>query len=239
MHYGPVIPTSNLVLCIDAMNPKSYPGSGTTVTDLSSSGNDCTLVNGPTYNAAGYFDLDGTDDYIQLGSTQILAKTGSTILIWFYKDADANYGLFTFNTNSYDDHVQTNTDSFFGESGSNCNYVSVSNSNATGGGDINATTWYHFALVLSEDGSGNNLATMYVNGNGYTRPQNGNNGYGLVACSVNSDEVVEDMSVNYIGSSTHYAGSLNGRISQVMIYDTALTSTQVNQIYTSTRERFT
>jgi hypothetical protein len=35
--YNPKIVTNGLVLCLDAANPKSYPGSGTTWTDLSSS----------------------------------------------------------------------------------------------------------------------------------------------------------------------------------------------------------
>lgn len=36
--YNPSIVTNGLVLCLDAANPKSYPGSGTTWTDLSGNG---------------------------------------------------------------------------------------------------------------------------------------------------------------------------------------------------------
>ena len=63
--YNPRIVTNGLVLALDAGNTKSYPGSGTTWTDLSGRGNTATLINGPTYSSAniGTINLDGTDDY--------------------------------------------------------------------------------------------------------------------------------------------------------------------------------
>lgn len=67
-NYGPRIVTDGLVLCLDAVNSKSYPGSGTVWTDLSRNSNSGTLINGPTFNTAngGGIVLDGTDDYIEL-----------------------------------------------------------------------------------------------------------------------------------------------------------------------------
>jgi hypothetical protein len=47
--HSPRIVTDGLVLCLDAGNPKSYTGSGTTWTDLSGNGNNGTLTNSPTY----------------------------------------------------------------------------------------------------------------------------------------------------------------------------------------------
>ena len=46
---GPEIINSGLVLSLDAANPKSYPGSGTTWFNLCGSVNG-TLVNGPTFS---------------------------------------------------------------------------------------------------------------------------------------------------------------------------------------------
>ena len=43
--YNPKIVTNGLVLCLDAANVKSYPGSGTTWIDLSGNGNNGTLTN--------------------------------------------------------------------------------------------------------------------------------------------------------------------------------------------------
>ena len=48
---GPVTIPSNALLFLDASNGNSYPGSGTTWTDLSGDGKHGTLVNSPTYNS--------------------------------------------------------------------------------------------------------------------------------------------------------------------------------------------
>ena len=59
--HSPKIVTDGLVLCLDAGNPKSYPGSGTTWTDLSGQGNNGTLVNGVGYvgTNGGSLSFDG------------------------------------------------------------------------------------------------------------------------------------------------------------------------------------
>ena len=45
LSHSPRIVTDGLVLCLDAANKRSYPGAGTTWTDLSSSKANGTLVN--------------------------------------------------------------------------------------------------------------------------------------------------------------------------------------------------
>ena len=49
--YGKSIVTDGLVFYVDAANSNSYPGSGTTWTDLIGS-NNATLDNGPTYSSS-------------------------------------------------------------------------------------------------------------------------------------------------------------------------------------------
>ena len=68
------IVSSGLVLHLDAGNASSYPGSGTTLTDLSGSGNNGTLVNGPTYSSAngGSLSFDGVNDYVSVSNTSQL-----------------------------------------------------------------------------------------------------------------------------------------------------------------------
>ena len=68
--HNPKIVTDGLVLCLDAANPKSYPGTGTTWSDVSKNGNDGTLTNGPTYSSdnKGNFSFDGVDDYVTLNT---------------------------------------------------------------------------------------------------------------------------------------------------------------------------
>ena len=55
--YSPAIVTSGLVLCLDAANPRSYSGKGTTWADLSGNGYNFTLSNAnvwTTYNTYRY-----------------------------------------------------------------------------------------------------------------------------------------------------------------------------------------
>lgn len=54
------IVTSGLVMHLDAGNASSYPGSGTTWTDLSGNGNNLTLQNSPTWNSSGWFATGAT-----------------------------------------------------------------------------------------------------------------------------------------------------------------------------------
>ena len=79
--YNSRIITENLVLCLDAANTKSYPGSGTAWTDLSGGGNTGTLTNGPTYSSAngGALVFDGVDDYVSFSFVNPFAET---IIVW-------------------------------------------------------------------------------------------------------------------------------------------------------------
>lgn len=74
--YNPKMVTGGLVLCLDAANPKSYPGSGATWTDLTGNGNNVTLVNSPTYNSAqGFMSFNGST---QRGTTIVPAFNSGT-----------------------------------------------------------------------------------------------------------------------------------------------------------------
>ena len=58
----PALPTSNLVLYLDATNASSYPGSGTTWNDLSGNGRNFSWVSTPSFTSAGtssYFSTLG------------------------------------------------------------------------------------------------------------------------------------------------------------------------------------
>ena len=64
--HSPSIATDALILCLDAANKRSYPGTGATWTDRSTNGNNGTLVNSPSFSAenGGRIVFDGTDDYM-------------------------------------------------------------------------------------------------------------------------------------------------------------------------------
>lgn len=63
--HNPSSVLDGLVLCLDAANPKSYAGSGTTWNDVGGYFNNSSLVNGPTFSSSngGYITFDGTNDY--------------------------------------------------------------------------------------------------------------------------------------------------------------------------------
>ena len=79
------IVTDGLVFYVDAGNSNSYPGSGTTWSDLAGS-NSGTLepAAGPTYDSAngGSIVFDGTDDYVSFSNFTSVASTG-TVCQWF------------------------------------------------------------------------------------------------------------------------------------------------------------
>jgi len=75
------VSTANLVLKLDAGNPTSYPGSGSTWTDLSITGANGTLTNGPTYSSAngGSIVFDGVDDYVVAGRIPYTGYSTSSV----------------------------------------------------------------------------------------------------------------------------------------------------------------
>lgn len=81
---GPRTVTSGLVGYWDAGNAKSYPGSGTTWTDLSGNGNNGTLTNSPTYSSGAIT--------FAAASSQYASGSLSTISTWsmclWYKSTD-------------------------------------------------------------------------------------------------------------------------------------------------------
>ncbi len=88
-HYNVKTVTDGLVLALDAGNVKSYPGSGTTWTDLSGNGNTGTFTTGVTYAAVngGAFNFDGGDaSHIQIVNTtgQLDFPGDFTVALWIY-----------------------------------------------------------------------------------------------------------------------------------------------------------
>jgi hypothetical protein len=96
LHITPTVATSSLVtagliLNYDISNASSYPGTGTTVTDLTGSSN-ATLYNSPTYTPGGgsYLTFNGTNQYLgtntSLGSKLSPPNTSTTISVfmWVY-----------------------------------------------------------------------------------------------------------------------------------------------------------
>jgi hypothetical protein len=78
------IVTDGLVLNLDAGFTPSYPKNGTTWYDISLSGNNGTLTNGPTFNSdnGGSIVFDGADDYVSISEN---INPSNITLEFFYK----------------------------------------------------------------------------------------------------------------------------------------------------------
>jgi hypothetical protein len=84
--HGPKVVTDGLVLCLDAANTKSYPGSGEIWKDINNYGYNGTLVNGPTFSTEGKgcIVFDGVDDYLVRSDASLQTYTTITANIWMY-----------------------------------------------------------------------------------------------------------------------------------------------------------
>ncbi len=82
---GGNIVTNQLAFYSDIANPKSYISGSTTWNDLSSGGNNLTLVNGPTFNSNnnGSIVFDGIDDRVSLTSS-INTGQNFTVSAWIF-----------------------------------------------------------------------------------------------------------------------------------------------------------
>lgn len=83
--FGGAITTSGLVLHLDAANPYSYPGSGTTWFDLSPFKNDLTLAGAtlPAFstNHNGSFVFNGSTSYAVINTNTSLQITTPTVIV--------------------------------------------------------------------------------------------------------------------------------------------------------------
>jgi hypothetical protein len=88
--YSPNIVRNGLILYYDAANVRSYPTTGTTLSDISGNGNNATLTAGVTFSTTnqGYFNFDTT---AQRG-TSTLSNFGTSMTwsAWINRTASAN-----------------------------------------------------------------------------------------------------------------------------------------------------
>ena len=89
--YTPSIVTNSLVLCLDAGNPKSYPGTGTAWTDLSRNGNTATAYGSPVYSTDG----KGCFDFATATSSNSYSS-GASMGFTFASNMVQTTGNFTF-----------------------------------------------------------------------------------------------------------------------------------------------
>ena len=89
--------SNGLVLHLDPGSSASYPGTGTTITDLSGCGNTGTLYNSVGYSSSnsGYLTYNGSTQYMKIPMSPSIASctTGVTMSIWVNQTSLATQSL--------------------------------------------------------------------------------------------------------------------------------------------------
>jgi hypothetical protein len=217
--YNPRIVTDGLVLCLDAGNVKSYPGSGTTWTDLSGNEITGTLTNGPTYSSAngGSIVFDGTNDIVTFPlNITIPTPAGITVEVWFRTTSSTKYQDIFDMSDAFGVWITTNY--------SSTGKITASFNTVTGvmSADYSANTWYQ--VVISGSGTSN---TLYLNGVSVATASQ------TVATSVNFNtarigNVDGDRAPEY----------LVGNVASLKFYNRALTATEIQQNFNALRGRY-
>jgi len=224
--HSPRIVTDGLVLALDAGNTKSYPGSGTSWTDLSGNGNNGTLTNGPTYSSAngGSIVFDGVDDYATGNTNITLGITNVSINCWVNISTTSKKGAFlkvgSGGTSGYALGVGNNTmDSNGNEILALFTQRTWVETNASYG-----TGWKYVTLVLNASSA----PSIYVDStliNSYS---------GLTPNPPDSFYYVG----RNIGDEPSGVRAFNGNIAQVSIYNKALSASEIQQNFNALRGRF-
>ena len=220
------IVTSGLVLNLNASNASSYPGSGTTWTDLSNNNNTGELVNGPTYssNNGGYIILDGNNDYINVPNNSTLNSNITTVSVWFQYST----------VNNYYGNLISKADPSGTYNGWNIyiynNVINAQIKRNPGPGDttdisgttISTNVWYNITLVSVSGGT----SYLYLN-NSLLNSQN------TVSYTVTTSQPLRV--ARAIDTFWTYFG---GNIGQIIQYNRALNSTELTQNFNATKTRF-
>lgn len=233
IYVGPEIVRSNLVLYFDAANPDSYINGNTVWKDMSGYGNDGTLYNGITFDPSNYGSLllDGNNDYIENSSPNlnVYGDASITLSCWFYysgsSSSDFNallcygngpsagdtFALGLNGTGTYRLNFQFNGGNFI-----------VSNNNV-----YLPNTWYNF-VGTKTPGPANTTAKLYLNGSQLTI---------LSATTITPNVVPRVFRVGRWtndGAPSYY----KGRVSEVKVYDRALTESEIIQNFDATKMRY-
>jgi hypothetical protein len=233
------IVTDGLVFAVDAANYQSYPGSGTTWTDLAGSNNG-TLTNGPTFDSGngGSIVFDDTDDIVVHGSSNNLTGDNlqtCTLSAWF-KTTTTSVGYITSikrqSTNSTLCTLHVNATSagstnsgyagFMTRNNANNSHTSVVDNNS--GDGWNDGEWHHLLGVVN-----GTTRTLYIDGE-----QKDTDTEGMQNVTGNT----APFTIGGFATSGFTDQFFGGNIANVSFYRRALSSTEVLQNYNALKSRF-
>jgi hypothetical protein len=222
--------TNGLVLHYDPSNTSSYPGSGTTITDLSGNGRNGTMSN-ITYTSP-YFTYNGSSSQISVADNALL-EPGSgdwTVEVWVNQAVSGNdVVLGKFNAGGLSANVgysiRTTGTSFYAQYGSGAGSGATLIQNSTiYSKTIN--TWHQLVYVFTNVAA--NTFETFVNGSSI-----GSVGHSLASILNTSTNL-------YIGSYNggEYAQWFDGKIGITRLYNRALTSTEVLNNYNVDKSKY-
>jgi hypothetical protein len=222
LDHSPIIVTDGLSLYTDAVNTRSYIGSGTTVNGLVS-GIGLTLVNGVGFGTTGtkYFILDGTNDNITFSTP----NPGTILSIELWAKIKLFNGGMIFGFNLYD--VWT-ADGRIGFNTAQGDQYGISSTQVTNLELLNQ--WKHYVFEMRSDVPYTNNK-IYINSQNQSLSQllgsedssnrNFNSGNGRISSWLNDN--------NY---------NIPMDLAQFRVYNRALTSQEIVQNYNATKKRY-
>jgi hypothetical protein len=236
LNHSPRIVTDGLVLCLDAANRKSYPGSGTTWFDLSGNARNGAFTNGATFDSgnAGSLSFDGTDDCIVLNN-DVLINTAApfTVYIWMNHNPRTSGTLFHRIATLRSSASQPLGIAFLNgnSNGYNGLYLTAAADWVKGSNGYFPATNTWGLLALSYNGAGSTTGTnfkMYWNGVDI----------GFTANPSATSVSITNASFIAGRRSTSDDQYYRGKISNFMLYDKEHTSSQVLANYSALRGRY-
>jgi hypothetical protein len=220
---GPNIVEAGLVLALDASDPSSYSGSGTVWTDCSGLGNNGTLVNDVGYDSAnkGSLVFDGVNDYISLNS--ILSAKPFCISFWAKLTSVKNQSFYTSRT------ILGHGISIFalGSTGSNTirfDTGDIANQWITGYAPT-LNVWTNLTLQVNDSEK-----QLYVNGNFLSS-------IAFTSSIINTSPTIATIGASQTNGST-LDNYIAGNIGKYLVYNRALSASEIAQNFNATRSRF-
>jgi hypothetical protein len=212
----PSIVTDGLVVCWDVGFTPSYPGSGTTLYDISGNGNNGTLVNGVGYSASngGVLTFDGVDDWLY-SATPNLSASSHTVMGASRYVVGANHQRMI----STPINLTLKNWLMGNWAATTTNYYSEGWISAVGSGPDD-TNWRIYSVIGNPPGDS---YALYVN-NSLSAGPNGGGSSGPIGFAVGGYGVGLEAS--------------NGEFSFLLAYNRVLTPDEMTQNYNAYRARF-
>jgi hypothetical protein len=220
---GPDVIDAGLVLALDAADRNSYPGSGTTWTDLSGNGNNFTMVGTLSYSNGIFTSTASTANYF-IKNPFSHPTTSVTIEMWCLANSGSSADAFwSYAISDVDNNHQLLFDpsnlALYGPSNAVSSGISVADGN-----------WRQ--LVRTSNRS-NGAEVLYINGvSQFTTTINSGTNF------TSGGSLVLGQEQDSVGGTFDAAQALEGKYAVFRMYNRVLTASEVSQNFNATRSRF-